>query len=126
MFNGERKKSHAFLLQLEIMFKSQPSRYGLDWAKVLFAISLLQGLVFNWIVPYLESKHPMTYSYAQFWEAFKKAFGNINSPRQAVHKIMVQTKLTVYNTVHIQISASCSGTKLGGAGCYEDILPGPK
>lgn len=100
-FDGDRKKSRAFLIQIEVIFESQPLRYSSERSKVLFAVNLLRGAAFNWIIPYLEAKHPITYSYEHFRDAFKIAFGDINRPRQAAREIMELKQNTQSATKHI-------------------------
>ena len=60
-FKGNCTKAQAFLLQLRLVFKAQPSCYGSGEAKVAYAASCLHGMALSWFTPFfLMDNEPLT------------------------------------------------------------------
>jgi RNase H-like domain found in reverse transcriptase/Reverse transcriptase (RNA-dependent DNA polymerase)/Integrase zinc binding domain/Chromo (CHRromatin Organisation MOdifier) domain/Domain of unknown function (DUF4939)/Retroviral aspartyl protease/Integrase core domain len=87
-FEGSRKKSRSFLLQLGNTFRVQQSRFMDDKLKVSYAISFLRGAAFDWIAPYMESNHSLLRSFQEFKTHFLLAFGDVDRKHQAEKEIL--------------------------------------
>ena len=48
-FNGNREKTSQFVTQLRLYFFAKPAFFNSERAKILYSISLLEGLAFKWI-----------------------------------------------------------------------------
>ena len=76
IFDGDRKKARSFLLQLKNIFRAQPGRYSTQDGRVSYAISYLRGTAFDWVIPFLESNHPMLNDFELFEDEFNLVFGD--------------------------------------------------
>jgi hypothetical protein len=77
-FNGNRKDSRNFLLQLKNVFLVQRARFTSKVNKVAYAISYLRGVAFDWVSPFLESNSDILKNFADFEKAFLLALGDID------------------------------------------------
>ena len=87
-FDGDKARTESFLAQLNIHFELQSTRFPNDRSKVLFAISNMKGMAFDWALPYLRANHDILQDYNVFVTNLKVTFGNINCPRQAERELL--------------------------------------
>ena len=55
-YEGQPGKCQNFLVQCEIFFQAQPSRYSNEKARICFIMSLLAGNALDWVGPLIRSK----------------------------------------------------------------------
>ena len=88
LFEGNRASSREFLMQLEIVFSGQPTRYAADRAKITYALSRMRGPAFAYFYPQLSSANGIPYAtYQEFREAFLVAFDDPNRVLEAERAI---------------------------------------
>ena len=87
-YEGNKSKTESFLTQLNVYFELQRSRFPDDRSKVLFAVSNMKGVAFDWVMPYLHADHKMLQNYDEFVTNFRITFGNINRPKQAERELL--------------------------------------
>lgn len=98
-FSGNRRDLETFLLQLEIYFTFNESKFRRDADKTVWTASYLRGEAAGWIQPYLkdyfakgtESQMGPTRiifgSFDGFKREIRRVFGNLNDVREAESKI---------------------------------------
>ena len=92
-FEGDRTKAQAFLLQLCLVFRAQPSRYGSGEAKVAYAASRLHGTALSWFTPFfLKDDEPLTHDFAEFSKELLSAFGDPDREANAERELTRITK----------------------------------
>ena len=82
MFKGDRAKLLPFLTKCQLKFEGQPSQFGNDRAKVLYAGTRLEGTPFSWFQPLIKSwpvGTPSELGPAEIctWEAFQESLTSI-------------------------------------------------
>ena len=55
IFKGDRADLLSFLTKCQLKFEEQPSQFGNDRAKVLYAGTCLEGTPFSWFQPLIKS-----------------------------------------------------------------------
>ena len=70
-FNGESSEYGNFIMQLSLIFGSDPTRYNTDLAKIAYAASFLSGSAKEWFRPQVHLRTGVI-AY-QTWEAFTNA-----------------------------------------------------
>ena len=97
-FSGKREECHSFFSHLALHFAKSPKDFEDDSAKVLFAVSYLEGQPFRHMEPYLTKikNNPDLEDYPTIltdFEVFEKAmtnsYGIANAPVAAAAKIKV-------------------------------------
>lgn len=86
-FFGDRTKTRNFLMQLEIVFSTQPSRYSTDRIKVMYLGSFLRGPAASWFAPYVERNPPILNNYRTFMILFRNTFDHPDLMADASRKL---------------------------------------
>ena len=82
IFKGDRKELLPFLTKCQLKFEGQPSQFGTDRAKVLYAGTRLEGTPFSWFQPLIKlwpadgSPDPAPMEICS-WEAFQESLTSI-------------------------------------------------
>lgn len=74
-FSGEAHECKGFLLQCELIFEMQHTRYPTDRSKIASVISLLTRKALRWAVSIWHQNGPFLNSYRTFSEYFQEVFG---------------------------------------------------
>ena len=82
MFKGDRKELLPFLTKCQLKFEGQPSQFGDDRAKVLYAGTRLEGTPFSWFQPLIKlwpAASPSSSAPAEIrsWDAFQESLTSI-------------------------------------------------
>ena len=85
-FHGERKKTKAFLRQIETAFLARPEDFFNDQRKINYLISFLRGIALEHIGN-LRDKGELPTNYADFEKLLIQAFGQTNEKVEAVLKL---------------------------------------
>lgn len=77
-FSGARAALTSFLVQLNMVISLQPTRFGTERTKVMFAGSYLRGTALLWFQPYVgqEPADPIMDSFQLFCNKLKELFGD--------------------------------------------------
>lgn len=89
-FDGNRAKYQAFVVQLQLVFNSDPARYANDPARIAYAASYLTGSAKEWFLPRI---NPTTgainfETYAAFIEGLRAAFDDPDARATAERKLL--------------------------------------
>ena len=93
-FDGTRGKLKEFLIQVELYMTFQPTKFHVDKQRVLWTVTLLKGLAFDWIQVYVDdymqnqaNAKPETIEIIDDWAEFRSQlesmFGDINEEHTA-------------------------------------------
>ena len=96
-FTGKHEHLNAFLIQLKLVFKLNPSKYATGPSKVIFAAMHLKGNAFKWFEPtmknYVDSDTPDKDTmacfghFAEFEVRLKRVYGAMDEQRSAAREI---------------------------------------
>ena len=100
-FSGVQKKLKPWLTMVTINFRIYPTVFPTEKNKMLFAISYLNGTIFNWVQPRLENflenddkkqkqkTQQMFYKFDNFCIYIKKVFGNQNENKTIEKQFLI-------------------------------------
>jgi hypothetical protein len=86
-FTGNRNKTRNFLVQMEIVFNTQPTRFPNDKAKVMYFGSFLRDSAASWFTPFVEKNDAILSDYSAFLQDFKISYCHPDSHGEASRKI---------------------------------------
>jgi hypothetical protein len=86
-FSGDRAKTRGFLVQVSLVFETQPSRFPNDRAKTMYVASYLRGIAAAWFSPRMERNDPMLNNFESFIRNFRKTFEHPDLSAEAARKI---------------------------------------
>jgi hypothetical protein len=86
-FTGDRTKTRNFLVQVSVVFQTQPSRFPDDQTKVYYLGSFLRGPAASWFSPLVEKQDPILQDWTQFLESFKQTFEHPDRPAEAARQL---------------------------------------
>ena len=90
IFHGNQTEFTNFLMQLTLIFQTDPDRYSTDAAKIAFAASYLDGSAKEWFQPHVvlvTGTTPTFPTWASFTQALKAAFDDPDAYQTAEQKI---------------------------------------
>ena len=90
IFHGNQSEFTNFLIQLTLIFQTDPDRYSTDAAKIAFAASYLDGSAKEWFKPHVDlvtGTTPTFPTWASFTQALKAAFDDPDAYQTAEQKI---------------------------------------
>jgi hypothetical protein len=87
IYNGKRDHTRIFLVQLERVFNTQPSRFTEEHQKVNYALGRLGGAALSWSIPLQESSDICLKSFELFKQALIHVFGVIDKKDDAIRRI---------------------------------------
>lgn len=90
-FTGDRRKTERFLFECNLVITARPDDYKTDAAKIAFVLSYMkEGTASAWAMNYHEQQAKATtkHSYANFINAVKKAFTEIDAGRSDRHRLI--------------------------------------
>nr|ODN89888.1 hypothetical protein L204_06165 [Cryptococcus depauperatus CBS 7855] len=71
-FYGKKEAAAGFLFKCDMVFKSQPSIYSTERAKVRFATSLLEGDAQQWVMRHMSDPEEDQPLWTRRWSLFKE------------------------------------------------------
>jgi hypothetical protein len=87
LYYGERAKLRAFLIQCELKFNCEPSKFDKDSKKVNYASARCRGNAWAWIEPSMKEEGVSKYeTWKDFKTAISRAFGEADSKEVARRK----------------------------------------
>jgi hypothetical protein len=87
LYYGERAKLHAFLIQYELKFNCEPSKFNKDSKKVNYASARCRRNAWAWIEPLMKGEGVSKYeTWKDFKTAISRAFGEADSKEVARRK----------------------------------------
>jgi hypothetical protein len=87
LYYGERAKLRAFLIQCELKFNCEPSKFDKDSKKVNYASARCRGNAWAWIEPSMKEEGISKYeTWKDFKTAISRAFGEADSKEVARRK----------------------------------------
>ena len=92
LFNGTRSEYKSFIIQLNLMFNSEPDRYtgnNAENAKIAYAASFLSGSAKEWFQPHVnETTGAIAFpTWTEFVAALRAAFEDLDAYQTAYNKI---------------------------------------
>jgi len=98
LFHGERTKLRAFLAQVKLNFKLNPTKFDTAQKKVMYVANLLRDGAFRWFEPYLSDylnddtnneteTNNMFNSFTHFEAKIKQVFGSVDEERTAAREV---------------------------------------
>ena len=89
-FHGQQSEFTIFLIQLTLIFQTDPDRYSTDAANIAFVASYLDGSAKEWFKPHVDlvtATTPTFPSWASFIQALKAAFDDPDAYQTVEEKI---------------------------------------
>ena len=89
-FHGQQSEFTSFLMQLPLIFQTDPDRYSTDDAKIAFVASYLDGSAKEWFKPQVDlvtGTTPTFPTWVSFTQALKAAFDDRDVYQRAEEKI---------------------------------------
>jgi hypothetical protein len=87
LYYGERSKLRAFLIQCELKFNCEPSKFDQDSKRVNYASARCRGNSWAWIEPSMKEEGVSKYeTWKEFKTAISRAFGEADSKEVAQRK----------------------------------------
>lgn len=86
-YDGSRGNCRAFLNQIQLVFRLQPSKYPDDKTRVGAIGTLLTGHAAAWFSPLFEQDSPLLYDLKAFKEEFEQTFGEFDRTSTAANRI---------------------------------------
>ena len=111
-FEGDFDLFRGFLVQCELIFKHQPSRYSADGARIAYIMSLLSGKALRWATAAVGQDSRLANSYAAFRAEFKAVFDHPVEGEDAasrLHSIQQGSRSVADYTLEFRILAADSG-----------------
>lgn len=109
---GDRKDLPRFFTQLEFYFRVRTVAFPDDNSKVMYAISLMRGVAFEWIQPYIQSSGNLEVAWLKTWTDFKaqlfRSFGEPDMERSAeasLDSLKQRGSVSVYASEFIRYSS---------------------
>lgn len=87
-YSGELGRCRGFLSQCLIFFKSQPTRYSSEEARVAFILSLLTGSALAWAEPLIRTNSQVISSSEHLMEEMAQVFDHDVSGCEAANKLI--------------------------------------
>lgn len=87
LFNGKAEELNTFLLQVEMIFSLQASRFGSEQAKIQYLGTYLRGPALKSFASYLRHEDGLQQPYANLVQRLKDTFGYINPALEAQNKL---------------------------------------
>ena len=110
-FEGDFELCRGFLVQCELVFQHQPSRYGSDGAKIAFVLSLLSGRALRWATAAVGQSSRLSSTYSAFRAEFKSVFDHPEDGEDAatrLHSIQQGSRSVADYTLEFRILAADS------------------
>ena len=108
-YEGEFDLCRGFLVQCELVFRHQPSRYLSDGARIAFIMNLLTGKALKWATAALDQRPSLSSDYAAFCNEFKSVFdhpvGGSNASGR-LHTIRQGSRTVAEYTVDFRVLAA--------------------
>lgn len=131
-FGGKRDECRSFFAHLALHFARYPDEFKEEHAKVIFAISYLEGQPFKHMEPYLaklniagEPSPAILSDFALFEKTMTNSYGIVNAPVAAAAKIKVlkqTTTVAAYATEFRRLAMDLSWNDEALASQFEDGL----
>lgn len=108
IFQGDQKELESWITACRLRFASQPSKFGTEWKKVVFATSFLRGPPLLWFQPVIQmytaadpdAEIPAEFqSFATFVESIRTLYGDPDIQRnseRAIHHIKQDRTVAEY------------------------------
>ena len=86
---GERLEFNNFIMQLNLIFNSDPTRYNTDAVRIAYAASYLSGSAYKWFLPHVDQETAIVSfaDWATFVRELKAAFDDPDAYKTAQRKI---------------------------------------
>jgi hypothetical protein len=86
-FNGEQSKLRPFIAHCELKFQIENTKFDTDARKTMFAGALLDGVIWNWVKPFLVTRlEGLNQTWTEFKNALEHAFGVVDREEVAYKK----------------------------------------
>ena len=111
-FEGDFELCRGFLVQCELIFTHQPSRYASDGARVAFILSLLSGRALRWATAAVDQSNGLATNYSAFRTEFRAVFDHPEDGGDAasrLHSIQQGSRSVADYTLEFRILAADSG-----------------
>jgi hypothetical protein len=87
-YHGERTKLWPFLAHCELKFRTEPNKFDNDEKRIAYTSSLLKGIAWNWVEPFITGTVMATTTWIAFKTSMERAFGEIDTREVAYEKFM--------------------------------------
>ena len=110
-FEGDFELCRGFLVQCELIFRHQTSRYSTDGAKIAYVMSLLSGRALKWATAAVGQSSSLASSYSAFRDEFTAVFDHPVDGADAasrLHSIQQGSRSVADYTLEFRILAADS------------------